>query len=270
MRVLAVTSGKGGVGKSNISANLAICLSGQGRRTTVLDADLGLANLDVILGVRPQRTLHDVIVGEQEISEIVEKGPGGVQYIAGGSGIEALLDLTGPQLEAFLVRLSLLEATSDMLILDTGAGLDENVLMFCEVADTVLLVITPDPASIADAYAIAKTLFARNSSKKISVIMNMVSDEQQAMQVFSRVNAICKQFLSQSLTYLGHVRYDREAQVQIRRRIPFVVGMPSCDAAKDVLTLTRTLLGAPKPQEKVSLIDKFRAVFSRSDERKSA
>lgn len=264
MKTIAITSGKGGVGKSNLSANLAISLASQGQRTTVFDADLGLANLDVVLGVRPEFTLHDVITGEKRIVEILQKGPGGINYVAGGSGIEALARMTGPQLEAFLTELSRLEHMTDFLIFDTGAGLGEDVLMFCEASDEVYLVVTPDPASLADAYAIAKTLLNRDPYKRISVLMNMVNDEAQAKQVFARIYSICKQFLNKSVYYKGYVRFDNDAQACIRARQPFVLAKPNCIAARDLGNIAKQALGLQVHSGGGSLLERFRtALFNK-------
>jgi flagellar biosynthesis protein FlhG len=178
--------------------------------------------------------------------------------------------MTGPQLEAFLAELSNLESFTDYLIFDTGAGLGEDVLMFCEASDEVILVITPEPASLADAYAIAKTLFNRDPNKKIGVVMNMVNDEAHAKQVYARIYSICKQFLSKSVKYIGFVRFDREAQLLIRSRKPFLLANPNCAASRDVAGIAKRLLGLATGEQKTSLFDRLRSAFSQSRDRKTA
>lgn len=262
MRTFAVTSGKGGVGKTNLSANLAIALAQRGLRTLVFDADLGLANLDVVLGTRAPHTLQDVIAGEKRLLEIATPGPGGIQFVAGGSGVQALVNLAPAQLDSFLCQLSELEECMDVLIFDTGAGIDNNTMTFLEAADDVLLISTPDPASITDAYATAKTLFARKPNAKVHVVLNMVSDETQARAVYAKLFSITQQFLEKSLTYAGMVRNDPHAVAWIRKRQPFLLAQPNLAASQDVARLAANLLGKQHTPSAESLVDRLRAVFS--------
>lgn len=261
MRTIAVTSGKGGVGKTNLSANLAIAFAQRGLRTLVFDADLGLANLDVVLGTRAPFNLQHALSGEKRLAEIVTQGPGGIQFIAGGSGVEALVRLTGEQLDSFLQQLSGLEQSTDILIFDTGAGIDHNTMAFLEAADDVLLVTTPDPASITDAYATAKILFSRKSSAQIRVVMNMVADEPHARAVYAKLFSITQQFLTKSLLYAGHVRQDLQAVACIRKRQPFLLGAPMCAAAQDVKAVCAGLLGESYKPASESLVNRLRNVF---------
>lgn len=262
MRTIAVTSGKGGVGKTNLSANLAIAFAQKGLRTLVFDADLGLANLDVVLGTRAPFTLQNVMSGEKSLAEIVCQGPGGIQFIAGGSGVQALVNLAGEQLDGFLVQLAELETSTDVLIFDTGAGIDANTMTFLEAADDVLLVTTPDPASITDAYATAKTLYSSKPSAQVRVVMNMVADEAQARAVYAKLFSIAQQFLDKTVHYAGHVRQDPVAVACIRKRQPFLLGDPHCAASRDVAALASGLLGQSYTPAGDSLVDRLRNVFS--------
>lgn len=262
MRTIAITSGKGGVGKTNLSANLGIAVAARGKSVVVFDADLGLANLDVVLGTKAQFTLQHVLAGEKQLSEIVMPGPGGVKFIAGGSGVQGLVNLNGPQLERFLMELSELEKSTDILLLDTGAGIDQVVMTFIEAADETIVVTTPDPASITDAYATIKTLYGRKPSATVRMVINMVSDETQARAVFAKVQTISQQFLSRTLIFGGHVRQDPRAIACIRSRRPFVLADSTCPAAQDVIAVAGAVLGEPTAQQPATLAERFRSLFS--------
>jgi flagellar biosynthesis protein FlhG len=262
LRTYAVTSGKGGVGKTNISANLGLSLSGRGQRVLVFDADIGLANLDVVLGCRAEATLQSVIAGEKMLAEVIQQGPAGLRFIAGGSGIEALVNLDGPASDRFLTDLARLEHDTDILIFDTGAGIDGNVMTFLSAADEVLLVVTPDPASLTDGYATAKALYMRKPDAVVRVILNMVDDEAQARGVFAKLFSIANQFLGKQMRYGGHVRLDPGAVAFIRQRKPFVLGDPNLPASQDVQAIAASLLGQSFQARPEGLVDRLRSVFS--------
>ncbi|MCH8273314.1 MAG: MinD/ParA family protein [Armatimonadetes bacterium] len=261
MRTISITSGKGGVGKTSIAVNLGIALANRGKRVLLFDADLGLANVDVLLGTRAPYTLQHVLAGEKRVTEIVARGPGGLDFIAGGSGIQALVNLSGPQLDRFLTELSELERETDILIFDTGAGIDDTVMAFLEAADETLLVATPDPASITDAYATAKTLFARKPAANIRMVLNMVANVQQGEIVYGRVNTICRQFLDKTLHYLGAVRSDPDVVACTRKRQPFILAAPKSAASTDVGKLADRILGQFEQKDRRSLVERLRSVF---------
>lgn len=261
MRTIAITSGKGGVGKTNISANIGIQMARRARRVVVFDADLGLANLDVVLGTPAQYTLQHLLTGEKTLSQIVTEGPAGMRFIAGGSGVEALVNLSGPQLERFLSELAELERTTDILIFDTGAGIDSNVMTFLQAADETILVCTPDPASMTDAYATAKALWTRRPDAIIRVVLNMVIDDAHAKAVFAKLRSITEQFLGKSLLFGGYVRHDPKAVDWIRKRKPFSLGDPGAPASQDICAVAASLLGVDYEPVKLSLSDKLRSAF---------
>lgn len=258
MRTIAVTSGKGGVGKTNTSCNLAIQFAKQGYRVVLFDADLGLANIDVVLGVRAEYTLQHVLSGEKSLQQVVQDGPGGVRFIAGGSGVEALVHLSGQQLDRFLTELADLERTTDILIFDTGAGIDGTVMTFLQAADETVLIATPDPASVTDAYATAKALWARRPDAYIRVILNMVNDDAQAKAVFAKLRSIGEQFLNKSLVYGGHIRYDARALEWIRRRKPYSFADPKLPPSQDVAAIAASMLGQDYQKQDMSLGEKLR------------
>ena len=264
MKIFAVTSGKGGVGKTNLSANLAIRLAARGQRVLVFDGDIGLANLDVVLGTPAPFKLQHVLSREKRLAEIIVSGPGNVDFIAGGSGIESLVRLDGPSGEQFLSELNSLQDTYDVLIFDTGAGIDDNVLTFVGAADEILLVATPDPASLTDAYATAKAVFMRSADASVSVVMNMVTDESEGRQVFAKLTSVTQQFLGYALKYAGFVRMDVTAMGYIRTRKPFCMADPTLAASQDVDRLAAYLLGQAAPvsmRPPQSLGDRLRGMF---------
>lgn len=242
MRTLAITSGKGGVGKTTLSTNLGIALRQLGQRVVLFDADLGLANLDVMLGVKPRHTLENVLSGEVPLASAVSEGPGGVRFIAGGSGIESLVNLDPRHLHLFLSELMNLEASTDLLIFDTGAGIDRTVMAFLQAADETILVVTPDPSSMLDAYATAKVLWSHSTSARVKIVPNSVRDEAEAKAIYAKLFSICKQFLNQGPDYGGFVRYDPRAAACVRKRVPFVVEDPQSPAARDVDGIAAALL----------------------------
>jgi flagellar biosynthesis protein FlhG len=261
MRTIAVTSGKGGVGKSNLSANLSITLAARGHKTVVFDADLGLANLDVILGARAAYTLQHVLTGEKRVAEVVSSGPGGIGFIAGGSGVTGLMNLSGPQLDRFLSELAEIEDHTDFLVFDTGAGIDDAVLTFCEASDEVIVVATPDPASIADAYATIKVLLGRKSDAVVQVVVNMVSSHAQGESVFAKLNQISVQFLKQPLKLLGCIRADDKAVQAIRARKPYSLEFPGAPATQDVEAIAARVCGRVVDTPSATLVDRLKSVF---------
>jgi flagellar biosynthesis protein FlhG len=184
-----------------------------------------------------------------------------MRFIAGGSGVEALVNLSGPQLDRFLSELAELEKTTDILIFDTGAGIDGNVMTFLQASDETLLVCTPDPASITDAYATAKALWTRRPDAVIRVVLNMVADDAHAKAVFAKLKSITEQFLGKSLLFGGYVRMDPRAVECIRKRRPFSLALPSSPASQDVCGIAAGLLGMDYEPAKVSLADKFRSML---------
>jgi flagellar biosynthesis protein FlhG len=261
MRTIAVTSGKGGVGKTNLSANVGLSLVERGKRVVIFDADLGLANLDVVLGTKAQFSLQHVLSGEKKLTEIVTHGPGGIQFIAGGSGVEGLVNMNATQLERFLLELQELSKATDVLIFDTGAGIDETVMTFLQAADEALLVITPDPASITDAYATAKVLYQRKPEAVVRVVMNQVSDEAQARAVYEKVNGIVRQFLGKHMIFGGYVRHDQRALACIRKRQPYRNADPTAPASVDVMAVAAGLLGQVHEKPKEGVVDRLRNLF---------
>lgn len=244
MRTIAITSGKGGVGKTALTANLGISLAKQGLRVVLFDADLQLANLDVVLGVKPEFNLQHVVAEEKALRDILTVGPSGVLVATGGSAVTSLMHAGPKRMGTFIAQLEALERVCDVLIFDTGAGLDNRVMTFVRLADDVILVTTPEPTSVTDAYATAKVAFRRDPDAVLGVVVNGCSGDAEGRLVHSSLDTIARSFLGRSLGYLGSVRRDDAVPESIRRREPFVLASPHAACSKDVTHLAKNLLGA--------------------------
>ena len=241
-RVLAVTSGKGGVGKTNTSVNLAIALVAQGSRTVLLDADLGLANVEVLLGLNSLYNLQHVIDGEKRLMQVLVKGPGGIDVIPGSSGIAKLADLGPIARQNVLNGLKEVQEEVDFVIVDTMAGIGQNATSFAAAADEVLLVTTPEPSSIVDAYAMVKTIHGMREDAIIRVIVNMAATPQQGNAVAAKLNKVSQQYLGRSLSYLGYVPRDPHVSQGVMQTYPFSLKFPTAPATRCVEELARRII----------------------------
>lgn len=216
-RVICVTSGKGGVGKTNVVVNLAYALSGLGKRVLVLDADLNLANVDVLLGLTPRHNLHHVFIGEKTLKEILVKGPGNIFILPASSGVLELADLTEEQKLYFLSEMSELGEGIDVLLIDTAAGINKNIVYFALAAEERIIVLTPEPTSLTDAYALIKVLSNRHDVKKFRILVNSAHSEKEALAVFRQLALVADRFLAAlSLDYLGYIPSDPKLPRAVR------------------------------------------------------
>lgn len=242
MKTIAVTSGKGGVGKSSLSANVGVALAKMGYRPVIFDADLALANLEVVLGTRAEFSLQHVVAEEKGLKDVVATGPGGVGFVAGGSGVPTLMRSGPKRLAMFFEQVAGLSEDHDVVLYDTAAGLENRVLAFLKAADEVLLVVTPEPTSVTDAYATVKTLFRHKPDAVVRVVVNMAADAAEAKQVYDILSQITTDFLKKPLAFAGFVRRDAAVSDAARQRRPYVVGAPKSDAAKDTVKLAASLV----------------------------
>ncbi|MEM9419916.1 MAG: MinD/ParA family protein [Planctomycetota bacterium] len=240
-QTLAITSGKGGVGKTTVTVNLAVQLARLGRRVVLLDADLGTANADVMCNVNARSTLAHVVAGQRELEDIIVEAPGGFRLVPGASGLANMANLSAHEHDRLNAQMRRLESSCDVLLIDTGAGVGPNVLSFCAAAERVLVVSTPEPTSITDAYAVIKTINAQTSHPDIRLLVNMVENEAEARAVFARIHSVCQRFLGLSPNYAGHVVTDAKVSRAVRQRRPFVLDTPQAKASVCVLSLAHRL-----------------------------
>jgi flagellar biosynthesis protein FlhG len=240
-QVVAITSGKGGVGKSNVAVNLAITLASAGKRVTLLDADLGLANADVLCNVDLRTNLSHVIARKRELADVLIKAPGGFNLIGGASGLARMADLTDEDRQRLIEALGELETQADVILIDTGAGISPNVLSFTRAADHVLVVTTPEPTAITDAYAVVKVISRDASERRLSLLVNQARSAAEGRVVHERIAKVAKQFLGVNVLDAGYVLADENVQQAVRRRTPFVLGTPNCPAARCIEKLAMRL-----------------------------
>jgi flagellar biosynthesis protein FlhG len=233
-QTIAITSGKGGVGKTNLSVNLATVLAAMRRRVVLLDADLGLANADILCNVQPRFNLAHVVAGQRQLSEVLTPVPAGFSLIPGASGLAKMADLAESDRRRIITELETVDETADTLIVDTGAGIGRNVLSFTSTADHVVIVTTPEPTAITDAYAVMKVLVRCGTSGKVSIMVNMARNRDEALQVHERIASVARQFLKTDIAFSGYVVADAAVQQAVRKRAPFVQQYPNSPAAQCV------------------------------------
>ena len=247
-RMVAVTSGKGGVGKTNIVTNLALALARQGTRVLVVDGDLGLANVDLLLGVAPQYDLQDVILGQRSVRDVVFEGPDGIQVLPASSGVEELANLDEFRTECLIRSLAELEADIDIILIDSPSGIGRNAIAMVQAADQILVVTTPEPTAFSDAYAMIKVL-SRHPIKCVpSLLVNQAGSEDEALAVARRVRTVAKRFLNLDVEYWGCILDDESVAKSVQRQEPFLSTYPYSPAASCIYSLARRVLGQePKP-----------------------
>ena len=241
MRVIAITSGKGGVGKTNVVANLGYALSQMGERILILDADFGLGNLDILLGVTPRYNLSHVIAGEKSISEIVVEGPGNIQILPAASGIEEVTQLSSDQRNRLLYELQLFTDTIDVLFIDTAAGISSNVLAFNKAAQEILVVVSPEPTSITDAYALMKVMSMKYETRNFKLLVNSASDSNEAYEVYRQLQLVTNRFLDITIDYLGCILVDKNVPRCVRRQKIVSDVLPATVASQCFYAIARKL-----------------------------
>jgi len=246
-RVIAVTSGKGGVGKTNVVVNLGISLSRLGKRVLILDADLGLGNLDVMLGLTPQFNLSHVIHGLKSISDIIVDGPENLKVIPASSGIEELAQLTGEQRFRMISELDTILDDVDILLVDTAAGVSSNVIYFNVTAQEIVVVVTPEPTSITDAYALIKILSMKYAETHFKLLVNAAASMQEAQEIYRQLHLIAQRFLGISIEYFGGVLYDRNITRAVKSQKALVDMMPDSPAGKCYGALAKKIATASPP-----------------------
>lgn len=239
--VIAVSSGKGGVGKTNISINLAIAIAQKGNKVCIFDADTSLANVNILLNIAPEFTLEHLLEGSRTLDEVLTEAPGGISIIPAASGIAEFSDLNAQQQEIIVQTLVKLEQQFDYLIIDTAAGIGENVLGFLMAVEHCIIVVTPEATSLTDAFALIKVLRKRGYKNKIHVLTNMVDDYLNSVDLYKRLSGACNKFLKIKLNYFGYVPRDDFLRQSVRKQIPVMLSFPDSRASHRFYTLAESL-----------------------------
>lgn len=250
-QIITVTGGKGGVGKSNIALNLALALQLEQVRTLIFDADMGMANCDLLLGITPTYHLLHLLRGVASINEIVVNGPSGLKILPGGSGIRELVNITTSELNNLMIGFHELENDIDYVVIDTAAGAHESVRHFINLADRVVLVTTPEPTAMLDAYSLMKILSLSDHKPKFEIVVNTAKTEQEAKSTANAMDSAARRHLGIPADLLGVVSYDLKVVECVRKRTPFVFEYPDCNASLEIKAIARKILGsAEKPKTK--------------------
>ena len=252
-RIIAVTSGKGGVGKTNFILNCGIALKKIGYRVLIIDADFGLANIDVMLGITPKYNLFHVIDGKRKIQDVITEGPCGIKFISGGSGIWELINLSSHKLEEFMVMLEGLDNIADIILIDTGAGVSERILKMVLAANEVIIITTPEPTAITDAYALVKSAVSINRDVTFRLVINRAENQREANAVMDNFINVSNKFLDVKLQPLGYILYDDSVMKSTKQQKPFVIEYPKSQAAKQLNDIAYALTssdieGSDRPQ----------------------
>lgn len=251
-RVITVTSGKGGVGKSNTSINLAIQFRKKGKKVIILDADFGLANIEIMFGTVPKHNLCDLIYQGKNITDIITWGPMEVGFISGGSGIAGMSNLNRDYLAHIIQNLVQLDAIADIIIVDTGAGISDAVLEFLVASGEILLVTTPEPTSITDSYSLLKALYRHprfdENATKVKMIANRVAKESEGEVLFEKLNAVVERYLKIPMIYMGSIPEDIQLSRAVMQQVPVSLQNPSAKSTAAYERLANTLLGAEETE----------------------
>lgn len=268
-RVITVTSGKGGVGKSNVAVNLAVQFQRMGKKVIIFDADFGLANVEVMFGAMPKYNLSDLVYRDKKIEDILSKGPEGIEFISAGSGILSLNNLSRNQITYIVNAMKQLESMADVIIIDTGAGVSDSVMEFVLASPEILLVTTPDPTSLTDSYSLLKALhnspefFKRRT--KVNVVANRALSVADGDAVFRKLESVVKQFLDGDINYIGMIPQDASLEKAVRQQKPVSMCYPDAKSAKAFRKLADELMsnGNSDEGEKWTISKLFQKITSR-------
>jgi flagellar biosynthesis protein FlhG len=266
--IITLISGKGGVGKTFIATNLSIAMAARGHRVVLFDMDMGLANADIVLGIEARGTWSDMLGGKRDLSDVVVQAPGGVAFVPGASGIAELADLSEFERHRLMAAMQEIEANYDVVVLDCGAGISKNVLGFAATADTALVVTTPEPTSITDAYAMIKAFPQLSRTRPspadqpggVGLVVNNAESRREGREVYERISSVAARFLHLAVGDYGYILRDDHVPAAVRERYPLMLRYPRCTASGCLMALaTRLSRDIGQPQAETSL---FRRVIS--------
>lgn len=244
-RIIAVTSGKGGVGKTNFTINIALALRALGKRVTIIDADLGLANVDVLLGVLSKYSFLDVLNGTVEAKDLVIDGPDGIHIVSGGSGLTDLVNMDDLGLERLIYALSYFNSISDYILIDTGAGISKSVLSFVSAASEIIVILNPDPTSITDAYALIKNI-PDVEEKRVKLVINRVESAAEGKEAYTKIANTVEKFLDIRVDNLGFIFEDYNLGKAVKQQVPVIKAYPRALSSKAIESIARELDGTPE------------------------
>jgi flagellar biosynthesis protein FlhG len=245
IRTIAITSGKGGVGKTNLVANLAVAFRKLHKKVMIMDADLGLSNIDIIFNIAPKYNISHVINGDRDLKDIIVEGPHGIKILPASSGIQELTALDEFQRLRIIEEFDLLKDDIDILLIDTAAGISSNVAFFCTASQEIIVVTNPEPTAITDAYALIKVLFTRYQEKDFRLLVNSAKNSLEAFDVFKRLSIALERFLNISIDYLGYLPYDEAVKYSVRQQKPFIDIYPDGVISKNIMDIALKLIESP-------------------------
>ncbi len=257
---VTIASGKGGVGKTNISINLSIALAKLNKKVTLFDADLGLANINILLGIHPSFTLQDLSEGRAKIGDVAMAGPAGITIVPGGSGVESLANIDAGSLKRIMRELSVLESSCDFLIFDTQAGIANTVRAFAAASNRQIIIVTPEPSSLADAYGALKMMVSTGCSK-ISIVANMVNNEIEGSEVYKKLSTLAKRFLGREPEYLGAIPKDAKLSASVLRQTPAFLAYPDSQFSKAIHRLALRFIGQTPERKKEGVFSRLVSYF---------
>lgn len=260
-RIITVTSGKGGVGKSNFVVNVSIALQKMGKKVLIFDADIGMGNDDVLMGFLPKFNVYDIIFDNKSIEEVVIEGTFGVRLLPGGTGISKFEEVTEVQREAFINKLSELDDI-DYIIIDTGAGVNRSVLGFIACCEELILITTPEPTSLTDAYSLLKTVNHFKLQDSAKLLVNKTIDDVEGEATYDKFNNVVNKFLNIKLQYLGNMSEDKKLIRAVRSQEPFLVSYPNSSVSKDVDYIAKKLVGFENEKSGKNIQDLFKKIFN--------
>ncbi|WP_035289951.1 MinD/ParA family protein [Clostridium sp. KNHs214] len=260
-RIITITSGKGGVGKSNIVVNLSIALQKMGKKVLILDADIGMGNDDILMGFLPKYTVFDTIFNDMEIEDILIEGSYGVKLLPGGTGISKVEELTNYQREKLLTKISSLNGF-DYILMDTGAGINRTVLGFVAVCEELIVITTPEPTALTDAYSLMKAIAKFQLKPKGKIIVNRVIKEKEGEITFKKFDNAVKKFLDINVEYLGKVSEDRALIQSVREQKPFIINYPDSEVSKDIKNIAYRLTGEANKSNSMGIQGLFKKIFN--------
>lgn len=261
-KVLCISSGKGGVGKSNFTTNIALELTKRGKRVVIIDADFGLANIEILFGVASKNSFLDLINNDIAIKDIITKMDNGINLISGGSGILELANVNENKLNKVINSIEQLKDMADYILIDTGAGISNVVTAFAHISEEVIVVTTCEPTSVADAYALIKMIINKNPQKPINILVNRADTIKEAEAVFSNINSVSQKFIKKDLNYLGYIYNDVAVSKAVKNQKAFVELLPSSSASKCIYSICDKLLdNNTNTTGFLKFMDKFKGLF---------